>query len=121
MAKLDSEMQNTLQQNLAIVATASKDGIPNAVPKGSLFIIDDETLAYSEGRCEKTLRNIQENPRVSVIVVDKEKALGYQIKGTAELLTSGEIFDNAAKRQEAKNRPLPKYVVKIAAEEIYKA
>ena len=53
MAKLDSEMQNLIENNLAVIATASKDGIPNAVPKGSLFTVDDETLVYSESRCEK--------------------------------------------------------------------
>ena len=119
MAQLSDEIKAVFGKQLAVIATASKDGTPNVGPKGSMHVFDDETLVYSEGRCEKTLRNMQENPRVSVTVVDKEKASGYQVKGQAELLTSGELYENVAQRQESRNRPRPKYVVKITVEEIY--
>ena len=119
MAKLTSEMKAMIEQQLAIVATAGKDGIPNVGPKGSLHVVDDETLVYSEGTGEKTLKNLKENSHVAVIVVDREKSDGYQIKGTAELLDSGELFERAARRQEERKRPRPKYAVKIGVEEIY--
>ena len=119
MAKLTSEVKEIFQRQLAIIATSSKDGIPNVVPKGSMYVVDDETLAYSEGVCRKTLSNLQENPKVSVVVVDREKADGYQVKGTAELLTSGDLYEQVAKRQEARKKPQPKYVAKIRVEEIY--
>ena len=52
-------------------------------------------------------------------VVDREKADGYQVKGTVELLSSGDFFEQVAKRQEQRKRPRPKNVVKIRIEEIY--
>ena len=119
MAKLTSEMKDILGQQLAVVATASKEGTPNVGPKGSLFVVDDETLAYSEATEGKTLRNIQQNPKVAVMVVDRDKADGYQIKGRVELISSGSLFEKVAKRQEERKRSTPKYVVKIAVEEIY--
>ncbi len=119
MAKLNSEIKDLFRQQLAVLATAGSDGIPNVVPKGSLHIANDETLIYSESRCQKTLKNIQENPRVSVLVVDREKSNGYQIKGTAELLTNGDLFTDVSERQIARNKPRPKYVVKIKVDEIY--
>jgi len=119
MAKLTSEMKTMFEQQLAVIATASTAGIPNIGPKGSMFVVDNETLAYSEGTSEKTLRNIQENPKVAIMVVDREKADGYQIKGTAELLTGGDFFEQMARRQEERKRPRPKNVVKIKVEEIY--
>jgi predicted pyridoxine 5'-phosphate oxidase superfamily flavin-nucleotide-binding protein len=119
MAKLTSEMRAMFERQLSVIATASKDGTPNIGPKGSMHVFDDETLAYSEGTGEKTLRNLQQNPKVAVMVVDRENTDGYQIKGTAELLTSGDFFEKAAKKQEERKRPRPKSVVKIRIEEIY--
>ena len=119
MAKLTKEMKTMFEQQLAVIATASKDGTPNIGPKGSMYVFDDETLAYSEGTGEKTLRNLQQNPKVAVMVVDREKADGYQVKGTVELLSSGDFFEQVAKRQEQRKRPRPKNVVKIKIEEIY--
>ncbi|MFC1869764.1 pyridoxamine 5'-phosphate oxidase family protein [Chloroflexota bacterium] len=119
MAKLTSEMKAMLEKQLAAVATAGKDGIPNVGPKGSLLVVDDETLVYSEGTAGKTLKNLKENPHVAVMVVDREKSDGYQIKGTAELLTTGDLFEKVAKRQEERGRRTPKFVAKIKIEEIY--
>ena len=119
MAKLTKEMKAMFEQQLSVIATASKDGTPNIGPKGSMYAFDDETLAYSEGTGEKTLKNLQQNPKVAVMVVDREKTNGYQVKGTAELLSSGNFFEQVAKRQEERQRPRPKSVVKIRIEEIY--
>jgi predicted pyridoxine 5'-phosphate oxidase superfamily flavin-nucleotide-binding protein len=119
MAKLSGEMKAMFGKQLAVVATASKDGIPNVGPKGSLHVVDDETLCYSEGTGEKTFRNLKENPRVSVLLVDREQGDGYQIKGGAELLTSGSLFEREARAQEERKRPRPKTIVKISIEEIY--
>jgi predicted pyridoxine 5'-phosphate oxidase superfamily flavin-nucleotide-binding protein len=119
MANLSSEMKALFESQLAVVATASKDGTPNVVPKGSLYIVDDQTLAYSEGIGAKTLRNLKENARIVVMAVDKVTGEGYQIKGTAELLSSGDLFQKMAKRQEERKKPPPKVVVRISAKEIY--
>ena len=119
MASLTSKMRRMFEKLLAVIATASRDSIPNVGPKGSMHVVDDETLAYSEGMVEKTFRKLKENPLVAVMVVDREAADGYQVKGTAELLTSGDFFERVAKRQEERRMPGPKHVVKIRIEEIY--
>jgi predicted pyridoxine 5'-phosphate oxidase superfamily flavin-nucleotide-binding protein len=119
MAKLTSEMRAMLEQELAIIATASKDGTPNVGPKGSVHVIDEETLAYAEGTGEKTLRNLQQNPKAAVLVVNRERGDGYQIKVKTELLSSGDFFEQVARKQEQRKRPRPKYAVKIKIEEIY--
>ncbi len=119
MAKLTSEMRAMLEKELAMIATASRDGTPNVGPKGSVHVIDEETLAYAEGTGEKTLRNLQENPKAAVLVVDRQKGDGYQIKGKAELLSAGDFFEQVARKQEERKRPRPKHAVKIKIEEIY--
>ena len=60
-----------------------------------------------------------DNKKVAIIVVDREKLEGYQVKGTAELLTSGDIYDVLAERNKARNRPPAEYVVKINVEGVY--
>jgi predicted pyridoxine 5'-phosphate oxidase superfamily flavin-nucleotide-binding protein len=103
MAKLTGEMRAMFEQELAIIATASNDGTPNVGPKGSVHVIDEETLGYAEGTGEKTLRNLQQNPKAAVLVVNREKGDGYQIKGKAELLSTGDFFEQVARKQEQRN------------------
>ena len=119
MAKLNNEIMAVFEKQLAVIATSSADGTPNVGPKGSMYIADDETLAYSEGTGEKTLGNIQENPKVAILVVDRENSDGYQIKGTAEVLTDGDLFERVAKRSEERGRPRPKRVIGIKVDEVY--
>ena len=53
-------------------------------------------------------------------ILDEDNAEAYQIKGTAELLTSGPLFDETI-QQLAPRRGLPplQYVVKIKVEAVY--
>jgi uncharacterized protein len=119
MAKLTDEMKTLFETQLAIVSTATKEGVPNAVPKGSLFVVDDQTLCYGEGTGAKTLSNLQANPMVSVLIFDRASGNGFQVKGRSELVTGGEVFQKMVKRQEERKKPAPKVVVKINADEIY--
>jgi hypothetical protein len=58
---------------------------------------------------------------VAVTVIDPATAKGYQIKGTAELVTSGPLYDQMAAQLKASSPslPPPKYVVKIAVDSVY--
>ncbi len=104
---------------LGFFATASKDGLPNVSPKGSIRVIDDQTLVFAEIKSPHTQANLLENPNICVLVYDPGQRNGYQIKGKAEMITSGELWDKVAP-------PLEKfgyhtnYVVKITPEEIRK-
>jgi len=64
---------------VAILATATPDGIPNAVPIGAKKIIDRETILISDQFFNKTLANMKANPRVSLTYW--EEHAGYQLKG----------------------------------------
>jgi uncharacterized protein len=119
MAIINDTIKALFGSQVAIVSTASKNGIPNAVPKGSVMVADDETLIYAEGTGEKTLKNLRENPWASVLIFDRATGDGYQIKGTVELISSGELFQKMTRRQEERKKPAPRLVVKIRSEEIY--
>jgi len=96
MAKMDAHVKELFRkQQDVVLATASKEGIPNVVVVGAKKILDDETILISDQYFDKTLSNIKENPRAAVTVW--EKAEGYQIKGTVTVETSGPRFDETAR------------------------
>jgi uncharacterized protein len=122
MAKLTEEMKDMLSKLApASVATASSDGMPNVVAIGSINVLDDEHLLFATIFTVKTLRNLQENPKIAVAVIDGKNYKGYQFKGTAELLNQGPIYDNVVKEIEKApmKLPRPQYAVKIKVEEIF--
>jgi predicted pyridoxine 5'-phosphate oxidase superfamily flavin-nucleotide-binding protein len=54
----------------AEIATASADGVPNITHLSRVHMVDDEHVALSNQFFSKTTRNLAENPRASVVVVD---------------------------------------------------
>jgi hypothetical protein len=54
----------------AVVATAAADGTPNVTYLSSVHLVDDERVALSNQFFSKTSRNLAENPRASVLVID---------------------------------------------------
>ena len=54
-------------------------------------------------------------------VIDTTSAKGYQLKGTAELISSGPLYDQLNEELNRAMLSLPplKYVVKIAVESVY--
>jgi adenylate cyclase len=54
----------------AVIATASADGAPNVTYLSRVRLVDDERVALSNQFFSKTARNLVENPRASVLVID---------------------------------------------------
>jgi predicted pyridoxine 5'-phosphate oxidase superfamily flavin-nucleotide-binding protein len=105
MAKMGERVKEMFQKRHDVVlATASKEGIPNVVVVGAKKIIDDETILISDQYFDKTLANLKENPLAAVTVW--EKAEGYQIKGTVTIETSGPRFEETARWIENLGRKL---------------
>jgi hypothetical protein len=121
MSKIPQEIQEFIKGKMAWVATASADGIPNATPKGSVRVIDDQHLVFADLFSVKTRANLKENPKAAVTVVDEKSYKGYQLKGSAELLTAGPIFDQVAEELKKAPMKLPpvNYVVKITVDSIF--
>jgi uncharacterized protein len=121
MAKIPEEVQEFLKNKMAWVATASPDGLPNTTPKGSVQLIDDEHLVFADLFSLKTRENLQRNPKVAVTVVDEKTHKGYQLKGSAELVDSGPLFNRIVDqlKKAPMQLPQPKYVVKIAVDSVY--
>ena len=54
----------------AVIATAAADGTPNITYLSRVRAVDDERIALSNQFFSKTARNLAENPRASVLVID---------------------------------------------------
>jgi len=82
-----------------ILATSSKDSVPNANIVISLGFMDDKLL-IADCQMNNTIKNLKENPNICVIG-------GYiRLKGTVEIFSSGKYFDLCVKENkdhEAKN------------------
>jgi predicted pyridoxine 5'-phosphate oxidase superfamily flavin-nucleotide-binding protein len=103
MANMNQRIKELFQNKRVIVlATASKEGIPNVVPVAMKKIIDDETILISDQYLSKTLKNIEANPRAAITMWDKTE--GYQIKGTVSIETSGPRFEETARWVEERSQ-----------------
>jgi len=67
------------------LGTASKDGVPNVAPMGAVMIEGDKIL-IANNFMNKTMKNILENPQVTVLVWSREIGNCFQLKGTAEIM-----------------------------------
>ena len=120
--RIPIEIQEFIKGKPGWVATASKDGTPNVAIKGSLSILDDEHLVFADLFSVKTRSNLEENPKVAVMVADIESMKGYILKGDAELFTEGPLYEKTVEdinKRAPRKLPLPKYVVKIAVSSIF--
>jgi predicted pyridoxine 5'-phosphate oxidase superfamily flavin-nucleotide-binding protein len=119
MANLNDEMKEMFEKKkFAIVGTASKKGIPNAVAMGSPMVLDDETLCFACVAEGKTFNNLRENPNVAITVVDAEVFQQHQIKGMATIETSGPLFEKFKELMTPFN-VVPKCAVKVSVDEIF--
>jgi len=121
MTKIPQEIQEFIKGKMAWVATATADGMPNSTPKGSVQVIDESHLVFADLFSRKTRENLKVNTKVAVTVVDEKTYKGYQLKGIAELLTSGPIFDQVAEQLKKAPMKLPpvNYVVRITVDSIF--
>lgn len=91
---LNENVVNVLKNGMWDIATCA-DGEPNVVPVAFKDITDDGKLIVGDVFLDTTLKNIRENDgKIAISAYDAQKLEGYQIKGTAEYLTGGEIVDN---------------------------
>jgi len=94
MAKLSEAVKNAIaKQEVFPVATSHGDGTPNVVYIKYLKIVDDETVLIADNYLNKTRDNILDNGKIAFVVLDEEKG-SFQVKGTAQRLTEGALFDH---------------------------
>jgi predicted pyridoxine 5'-phosphate oxidase superfamily flavin-nucleotide-binding protein len=117
MAKLPEEVKRAMDaQDAFPFATCSKDLVPNVIYLTYLKAVDDETVLVADNYLDKTLHNLEENPKACFVVLDKEKG-SYQVKGPIERKTSGPLYDEVQTWVDAKHPR--KAAVILHVQEVY--
>lgn len=121
MVRFDDCMKSEFEKIKIIqLATASKDGIPNVVPIGAAFLMDDRTLWVVDNYMKKTLTNLKENPIASFVIWNPDGQMSYQVKCDATLEDSGPDYEKAKMMMDQKKKGLPsKTLIKLRFKEIY--
>lgn len=92
---IDENVKKVFEDNLWFLATCG-DG-PNVVPVGFKCVTEDGRLAIGAVLLETTLENIKANGKIAVAAANLLTAEAYQVKGTAELVTDGPLYERYAK------------------------
>jgi len=121
MVKLTEEITEAFSNaKIVPLSTASKDGVPNVVPMGAIYLKDPETIWVLDNFMNKTAANIKENPKASIYLYGEGIKGCCQIKGDAELVSSGESYEEAKKMFLAINANFPaKALVIIKVTDVY--
>jgi predicted pyridoxine 5'-phosphate oxidase superfamily flavin-nucleotide-binding protein len=93
MGALATHVQDFVRrQKLGFIATICPDGTPNLSPKGTVTAWDDDHLAFLDICSPGTVHNLLKNPSIEINMVDVFIRKGYRFKGTAKVLSSGDLF-----------------------------
>jgi predicted pyridoxine 5'-phosphate oxidase superfamily flavin-nucleotide-binding protein len=119
--KIPAEVQEFLKGKQGWVATASKDGTPNVSIKGSLRLLDDEHLVFADIFSLKTRKNLEENPKVAVMVYEEASRRAFMIRGSTEQIASGPLYDRTVEgmKKVMPQLPAPKYVVRVTVQAVF--
>lgn len=90
---LTEAVKKVLAENMWDLATCSYNQ-PNVVPVAFKDVTADGKLVIGDVFLETTLKNLQANGgKIAISVYNATSLEGYQIKGTAEYVTSGELVE----------------------------
>lgn len=96
---LSDEVKEYINKSvLCWLATSSADNQPNVSPKEVFTYFGDEYVIVANIASPGSVRNIHENPWVSISFVDVFVQKGYQLKGEAEIIKrSDPEFESVSK------------------------
>ena len=90
---LNENVKKLLKAGMWDLATCA-GGEPNVVPVAFKDVTEDGKLLVGDVFLETTPKNLQANGgKIAISVYDAATLEGYQIKGTAQYLTEGEIVN----------------------------
>ena len=88
---LNENVKKLLAENMWDLATCA-NGEPNVVPVAFKNVTDDGKLVVGDVFLETTLNNLKaDGGKIAISVYDAKSLEGYQIKGTAEYVTEGDV------------------------------
>jgi hypothetical protein len=84
-----------------LIATAGAEGLPHLASAAKLRAAPGGRVVLAEWFCAGALSNLQQNPRIAVVVWDSATDVGYQLLGEVESIDELSILDGYTPEQEA--------------------
>ena len=100
------------------VATANKEGVPHIAAEKGMAFHDEDRIIFRAWFCLKTVENLQENPKISLAVLDPKTHEGYQILGVTESVEKGAMLDGFASEKDRGGFPQVEYQLYIRIQAI---
>lgn len=86
------KLLSSLRNKVVNVASSDTKGNPNAAVK--LFLkMENQYIYLADFSLGNTLRNVKENPCLSLAFEDVETAKGYRIDGTVQIMSEGDEYN----------------------------
>ena len=103
MIQMTDEMSDLVNNNLeynspCLLGTVDPEGGPHIGFRGSMMVFDGEHLAYWERTMRGEATYVMSNPRVIVMLRNRERRLGWKFYGTATVLREGPIRQEVMER-----------------------
>lgn len=118
MATLTAEMKEFIANNLGWVSTIDKDGQLDLGPKMSLFVLDDNHIAYHERTAGKTYENLKNGSPLVIAFANLAEKKGYRFRGTVTLHSDDAVYDAQVKVAEEKGTKVPAVIPVLEITEI---
>ncbi len=95
MAKLPEEAKTAIDRAANVcVATTDTNAVANVIYVSYLKYQDDETIVIADNKFDKTRKNLNNNPKLSFVVLDTETKKSYQVKGTVTTYSEGDKYQS---------------------------
>ena len=109
------------QDQVIVVATSDKSGNPHLAAAKGLLLLGEDRIAFENWFCFQTLRNISENPRISISLMEPGSERGFQLIGTVEKSVPTAMMDGFTSEDENKRAPFPQteYQLQITVEKVF--
>lgn len=116
---MNEDMMDAIEKDNVVFLSTCSDDEPNVVPIGFARPLDDDKILLVDNYMKKTRENLEKNPRAALVIRDASKC-PYQFKGTVEIITSGELFDEAVDwANSVMSKLSPKAAILFKVDEIY--
>ena len=95
MVKLPKEVKTAIDKAVNVcVATVDKNAVTNVVYVSYLKYQDDETIVIADNKFSKTRENLNNQPKLSFVVLDTDTKKSYQVKGTVTAYFEGKQYQS---------------------------
>ena len=103
---LEKAVQLATKVGYVFIATADTNKWPHVAVARTMALKEEGRIVVNEWFCPGTMSNLQSNSRVSVVVWDESKDIGYQMLGEMEHMMDIGMIDGCTPEMKSK-WPMP--------------